>query len=95
MGYYTSIAGLGASPDDVLVNGALHVEPVQNADGTSTSLTQFWRSLSNLAINPIQRPVGADAQRPRPEGIAEPHTMRWAVSQAAPLRRVHIKATWI
>ncbi|WP_285625737.1 hypothetical protein [Kineosporia sp. NBRC 101677] len=89
--YYTSIAGLGASPDDVLVHGALHVEPVQNADGTSTSLTQFWRSLSNLAINPIQRPVGADAQRPRPEGIAEPHTMRWAVSQAAPLRRVHIK----
>ncbi|WP_346622128.1 hypothetical protein [Blastococcus montanus] len=92
VGYYTSIQGLGASPEDVVINGALHVEPVQEADtGPSNSLTRFWRSLGNLTINPIQRPVGPDADRPRPEGIAEPHTMRWAVSQAAPLRRVNIE----
>ncbi|GIG23307.1 hypothetical protein Cch01nite_40310 [Cellulomonas chitinilytica] len=90
VGYYTSIAGLGSSPDDVKINGALHAEPNQAADGTSDSLTVFYRSLANLAVNPIQRPVGADAQRARPEGIEAPHTMRWATSQASPLRRVHI-----
>lgn len=98
VGYYTSIQGLGASPNDVVINGALHAEPVQGnpygnpADGTlySNSLTQFWRSMSNLSINPIQRPVGADATRAYPEGIEDPHTLRWAVSQAAPLRRVNI-----
>ncbi|EFC80049.1 hypothetical protein [Parafrankia sp. EUN1f] len=98
VGYYTSIQGLGSSPNDVVINGALHVEPVQGnpygnpTDGTlySNSLTQFWRSMSNLSINPIQRPVGADATRVYPEGIEDPHTLRWAVSQAAPLRRVNV-----
>ncbi|WP_146174300.1 adenylyl cyclase [Pseudomonas sp. GV071] len=98
VGYYTAIYGLGRSPEDVRINGALHVEPVQyNPAGNpqddnleSNSLTQFWRSLSNLTINPIQRPVGKDAERPYPEGIAAPHTLRWAVSQAAPLRRVNV-----
>ena len=40
-------------------------------------LDHFWRSLANLTINPDQ--VGE-----------APHTMSWAVSQAAPLRRVNI-----
>lgn len=98
VGYYTAIYGLGESPEDVRINGALHVEPRQDnpngnpQDGTleSNSLTRFWRSMSNLTINPIQRPVGADALLPYPEGIAPPNTLRWAVSQAAPLRRVNI-----
>ncbi|WP_052081102.1 hypothetical protein [Pseudomonas sp. ML96] len=98
VGYYTAIYGLGKTPQEVRINGALHVEPKQEnpggnpQDGTlvSNSLTKFWRSLSNLTINPIQRPVGDDAQLPYPEGIAPPHTMRWAVSQAAPLRRINI-----
>lgn len=99
VGYYTAIYGLGRLPGDVQINGALHVNPVQgnpagNPDDDtlhSDSLTQFWRSLSNLSITPIQRPVGDDAEQDYPEGIAEPLTMRWAVSQAAPLRRIHIK----
>lgn len=98
VGYYTAVYGLGRSPEDVHINGALHVNPKQhNPDGNpdddtldSDSLTQFWRSLSNLTINPIQRPVGDDAQRPYPEGIADPNTMRWSVSQAAPLRRINM-----
>ncbi|WP_239175180.1 adenylyl cyclase [Actinoplanes cyaneus] len=91
VGYYTSIAGLGSSPADVRINGALHSEPRQNADGSSDGLTNFYRSLANLSINPIQRPVGADAQRARPEGVAAAHTMRWATSQASSLRRVDIQ----
>lgn len=98
VGYYTAIYGLGRSPEAVRINGALHVEPVQyNPAGNpqddnleSNSLTQFWRSLTNLTINPIQRPVGKDAERPYPEGVAPPYTLRWAVSQAAPLRRVNV-----
>ncbi|MFB6611430.1 adenylyl cyclase [Agromyces sp. NPDC056379] len=97
LGYYQAVAGLGASPDDVTINGAIHVEPVRQCEANPWdcqqpgSLTRFWRSLSNVAINPIQRPVGVDATRPFPSGVTDPHQMRFAVSQAAPLRRVHIQ----
>jgi hypothetical protein len=97
VGYYTTIAGLGSSPNDVLINGALHVEPVRASESapweaqSPGSLTRFWRSMSNIAFNPIQRPVGVDADRPFPSGVTDPHQMRWAVSQAAPLRRVHVE----
>jgi hypothetical protein len=93
VGYYTAIAGLGTSPTGVKINGALHSEPRQNADGSSDGLTNFYRSLANISINPIQRPVGADAQRAKPEGVAPAHTMRWATSQASSLRRVDIQGT--
>lgn len=108
IGYYQTVAGLGAAPDDVLINGALHAEGVSPAQGCpwwaggDSALTNFWRSMSNLAINPIQRPVPADAPvldasctdapgATMPEGTAAPHQLRWAVSQAAPLRRVHVQ----
>ena len=55
VGYYTSIAGLGASPDDVVVRGALHVDPVVGRFGTS-ALNNFWRSLGNLDRRPGSRP---------------------------------------
>jgi hypothetical protein len=99
VGYYETVAGLGQSPDDVHINGALHVEPVQGNAAAPWeaqdpgSLVNFWRSLSNVQINPIQRPVGDDASRQNPEGVADPHQMRWAVSQAAPLRRVDIQGS--
>jgi hypothetical protein len=97
VGYYEAIAGLGARPGDVLINGALHVEPVVRCPDSPWacqdpgSLTRFWRSISNLAINPIQRPVEDDATLPFPAGAADPHQLRWAVSQAAPMRRVDVR----
>src|SRR5439155_7770255 len=51
VGYYTEVAGLGASPTDVSING--HVD-VYNRCLTATNciaLVNFWRSLSNLTIN--------------------------------------------
>ncbi len=70
IGFYTQIAGLGRSPDDTTINGAVHAE----ADWFDGNATQnFWRSAENLAVNPSG---GAD---------------RWAVSQAAPYRRMHLK----
>ena len=90
VGYYEAVAGLGAQPGDVLVNGAFQVNPVVSCPNSPWacqspgSLTRFWRSLSNLAINPIQRAVEDDAALPFPAGTADPHQLRWAVSQAAP-----------
>jgi len=50
VGYYTTVAGLGASPTDVTVNGAIDVFN-QCDSGGCTALVNFWRSLSNLTIN--------------------------------------------
>src|SRR5438067_843709 len=50
VGYYTSIAGLGRSPGDVVINGSVYVH--NQCDGSfCTALNNFWRSLSNLTIN--------------------------------------------
>src|SRR5216684_2999502 len=55
VGYYTSVAGLGLSPSDVVINGAIDVFN-QKCSGTGQAevciaLTNFWRSLSNLTID--------------------------------------------
>jgi hypothetical protein len=78
VGYYTDVAGLGASPTDVTING--HVD-VYNRCLTPTNciaLVNFWRSLSNLTINVT--------------GLSDCRSSGdfWAVSQAAPMRRVKI-----
>jgi hypothetical protein len=78
VGYYTDVAGLGASPTDVTING--HVD-VYNRCLTPTNciaLVNFWRSLSNLTINV----TGLSGCRSSGDF--------WAVSQAAPMRRVKI-----
>ncbi len=49
MGYYTSIAGLGQNPDDVMINGDVTVDAF---DGTGNATQNFWRSAENLAITP-------------------------------------------
>jgi hypothetical protein len=77
VGYYTAVAGLGSSPDDVVINGSVDVYN-QCAGGSCIALNNFWRSLSNLTINVTNPSFGC-------------HTGEfWAVSQAAPMRRVHV-----
>jgi len=69
VGFFTQIAGLGARPGDVVIDGHVHAE----ADwAKGMALVNFWRGVENLEVRP---PDGAD---------------RWAVSQAAPYRRVHL-----
>jgi hypothetical protein len=78
VGYYTQVAGLGGSPNDVTING--HVD-VYNRCLTPTNclaLVNFWRSVSNLTINVM----GLSGCR----GSGD----FWAVSQAAPMRRVRV-----
>ena len=84
VGYYTSVAGLGASPGDVVINGAVDsfnqcLPPTAPATSNCTALDNFWRSLSNLTINFPAPPSGAPCRR-----TAE----FWATSQASPVRRV-------
>ncbi len=77
VGYYTTVAGLGLSPNDVVINGSIYVRN-QCVSGSCTALNNFWRSLSNLTINVTTPNFGCYSGE------------FWAVSQAAPMRRVHI-----
>jgi hypothetical protein len=90
VGYYTTVAGLGASPRDVTINGAVDVFN-QCDSGGCTALVNFWRSLSNLTIN-VTLPKTAPAYVPAPPESAgcDNTTDFWATSQAAPVRRVNV-----
>src|ERR1700736_4283636 len=50
VGYYTTVAGLGLSPNDVVINGSIDVYN-QCSGNFCTALNNFWRSMSNLTIN--------------------------------------------
>ncbi len=91
VGYYTQVAGLGAEPGDVVINGAIDVfnDQCPPAGGTCDGLVNFWRSLSNLTLNvtlPSTPPTYVPATN---EGASCNNTFEfWAVSQASPMRRV-------
>jgi hypothetical protein len=80
LGYYTTVAGLGHSPDDVDIHGAVRVvgQPDPGSAAGISALTNFWRSAENLSVTPTD------------------WSNQWAVSQASPMRRVHVKGTlWL
>ena len=80
VGYYTEIAGLGASPTDVVINGKVETYNRCLAPDNCVALVNFWRTLSNLSIN-----VNAAGQ----DGCRATANF-WAVSQAASMRRVAV-----
>jgi hypothetical protein len=83
VGYYTEIAGLGASPDDVTLNGGLEVYNRCLADGGTgncLALVNFWRTISNLHVAVAK--AGQDGCRQSANF--------WAVSQAVSMRRLDI-----
>jgi hypothetical protein len=77
VGYYTQVLGLGASPDDVTIVGAVRSNAAL-AGGNAT--LNFWRSAENLAVKPAGGSSGSS-------------TNVWAVSQGADLRRVHVEGS--
>jgi hypothetical protein len=80
VGFYTSIAGLGQNPSQVVINGT--IDSYNQCSGTTCNATDnFWRSISNLTIN-VTGQTGCEAGDDF-----------WAVSQAAPLRRVQINGS--
>ncbi len=83
VGYYTEVAGLGASPADVTINGKIEVyNRCLEGGGTSNchALVNFWRTLSNLSLN--INALGQDGCRASANF--------WAVSQAVSMRRLSI-----
>ncbi len=83
VGYYTEVAGLGASPADVTINGKIEVYNRCLADGGTSNclaLVNFWRTLSNLTLR-----VNAAGQ----DGCRSSANF-YAVSQAASVRRVEV-----
>ena len=83
VGYYTEVAGLGASPTDVVINGKVEVYNRCLEDGGTSNciaLVNFWRTLSNLSI--AVNSAGQDGCRASANF--------WAVSQAVSMRRVNV-----
>jgi hypothetical protein len=78
VGYYTEVAGLGMSPTDVTINGHVDVYNRCLTPDNCIALVNFWRSLSNLTI----QVAGGSGCRAGANF--------WAVSQAAPMRRVNV-----
>ncbi len=76
VGYYTEVDGLGQDPSAVTINGGVTATG-RNGSG---ALDTFWRSVSNLTIHVV----------PTADGCHTGNEM-WAVSQAAPMRRVDVK----
>ncbi|MGQ5261505.1 discoidin domain-containing protein [Micromonospora sp. ZYX-F-536] len=72
LGFFTQVAGLGMSPDDVNLNGHVRAEAFWFG-GNATQ--NFWRAAENLSVT---LPAGQTVER-------------WAVSQAAPYRRMHLR----
>jgi Pectate lyase superfamily protein len=95
VGYYTQVAGLGAQPGEVTINGAIDVfNQCPSGGGPCEGLNNFWRSLSNLTLDvtlPKTPPtyVPATGEDPGCNNAFE----YWAVSQAAPMRRVIMNET--
>ncbi len=81
VGYYTTVAGLGLSPNDVVINGSIDVYNQCFGSNNCIALDNFWRSLSNLTINVTTPNAGCYSAE------------FWAVSQAAPMRRVHVNGS--
>ncbi len=77
VGYYTDVAGLGSSPNDVTINGTVDVYNQCFGPGDCTALVNFWRSLSNLTIN-VAGKGGCQ------------YGEFWATSQATSMRRVRV-----
>ncbi|MBY8871649.1 adenylyl cyclase [Micromonospora sp. PLK6-60] len=75
LGYYTTVAGLGRHPDDVEIHGAVRV--VGQPDPNSPAGISALTNFWRSAENLSISPTDWSNQ--------------WAVSQAAPMRRVHVK----
>ena len=83
VGYYTMVAGLGQSPNDVVINGAVNAYdqcfPPSN-NNNCTALVNFWRSLSK-----------PQTSTSRAAGAATGRAEFWAVSQ---VQRRYVGLMW-
>jgi len=78
VGFYTEVRGLGETPDAVHITGNVHSDASRPKNNATC---EFWRGVENFAVTPT-----SEGQQ-----TTVPGTMQWAVSQAAPMRRMHIE----
>jgi hypothetical protein len=87
VGYYTEVAGLGASPSDVRITGKVEAYNRCLSDDPANpnciALVNFWRTLSNLTLD-----ISGTGQ----DGCRASANF-WAVSQASSARRLDVVAT--
>jgi hypothetical protein len=96
LGYYTQVAGLGATPSGVVINGAVDVFNQCDGSGACDGLNNFWRSLSNLTLNvnlPAQPPAYAP-ENGEDRGCKNSNDL-FGVSQASPVRSVIVNGALI
>ncbi|MEV1008464.1 discoidin domain-containing protein [Streptomyces sp. NPDC049881] len=79
VGFYTQIAGLGLNPDDVNINGHVRVEADWLQQGDNPN------NLGNATQNFWRGAENFSVTLPANQ------VERWAVSQAAPYRRMHLR----
>jgi hypothetical protein len=99
VGYYTEVAGLGASPSDVQINGKIEAfNRCYNKDGTPAPTPPPGNDpdtsgVSCFALNNFWRALSNLTLTVNGAGQGEcvPSANFWAVSQAASLRRVEVK----
>ena len=77
IGYYTDVAGLGALPTDVTINGTIDVYNQCDSSGSCVALNNFWRSISNVTIDTAGKSGCQTGEF-------------WATSQATSMRRVEV-----
>eukprot|EP00127_Corallochytrium_limacisporum_P002016 Clim_evm4s99 gene=Clim_evmTU4s99 len=96
VGYYTQVIGLGATPDDVVIVGAIRTQDgvpddPEHPDNTLPgALNNFWRSTENISIQPRFGSI-CFPEETMDENQDYNGQNVWAVSQAAPLRRIHVQ----
>jgi hypothetical protein len=96
LGYYTQVAGLGATPSSVVINGAVDVFNQCDGSGPCDGLNNFWRSLSNLTLN-VTLPGKPPAYAPEngeDDGCKNSNDL-FGVSQASPVRSVIVNGALI
>lgn len=89
VGYYTQVLGAGVTPNDTIITGAVRTQDRPPTDPNHpeqgpAALTTFWRGCENIAIIPTLGSISYPDRVPTDQNV-------WAVSQAAPFRRVRIK----
>src|SRR5262249_40596215 len=80
LGFYTQVVGLGQSPDDTVIAGAVRSKGDWQGSGAATR--NFWRGAENLAVVPGDNLAGQPI---------DANLDIWAVSQGTHLRRMHVK----
>jgi hypothetical protein len=96
LGYYTQVAGLGATPAGVVINGAVDVFNQCDGSGPCDGLNNFWRSLSNLTLN-VTLPSTPPAYAPNngeDAGCKNSNDL-FGASQASPVRSVIVNGALI